>query len=70
MIDLHGIIAELRGELARVDTAIAQLERLQNGAAVPAKLRRGRKSMSADERRQVSERMRQYWAGRKKGTRA
>lgn len=70
MIDLHQIIAELRGELARVDTAIAQLEKLQrNDAVLPCAPRRGRKFMSTEERKQVSERMRQYWADRKKGAR-
>lgn len=69
MIDLHGIIAELRGELARVDTAIGQLEKLQrNDAVLPHVPRRGRKFMAPDERKQVSERMRQYWARRRQSS--
>ena len=70
MIDLHQMIKDLRGELARVDAAIAQLDQLQKGASTPrVRSRRGRKFMSTDERKQVSERMRKYWADRKKGAR-
>ena len=70
MNNLHQAIQLLRGELARVDAAIVQLELLEKGDGyvhVP-KQRRGRKSMGADERRQVSERMRQYWAGRRESS--
>lgn len=66
-MDLSKTIAELYEEKARIDKVIESLEQL---AADPTPLRflpqrRGRKFMSPQERRQVSERMRRYWAGRK-----
>ena len=62
------ILRQLRGELARIDHAIATLSALQDGEPLPAKPRstRGRKpGMSAAERHEVSERMKRYWAGRR-----
>jgi hypothetical protein len=52
----------------RLDRIIHELESLEGGAVAlihPAK-RRGRKSMSAEERHKVSERMMKYWASRRK----
>jgi len=66
-MDLSKTIAELYQEKSRLDKVIASLEQLGESAA-PAPLlmqRRGRKFMSPQERRQVSDRMRKYWAGRK-----
>lgn len=67
-MDLNGAIRELRAEVARLDAAIAQLEALASSGdgAQRARSQRGRKSMGAAERREVSERMRQYWAKRRK----
>jgi hypothetical protein len=71
-MDLTEAIRQLYAERERLDRVIASLERLENEpdalrsrAATPK--RRGRKAMTAEERRQVSERMRQYWADRRKG---
>jgi hypothetical protein len=66
-MDLSKTIAELYEEKSRLDRVIASLEQLGEGAfqvsvAVP---RRGRKFMSPEERREVSDRMRRYWAERK-----
>jgi len=61
------VIEELRGEKQRLDRVIASLEDLKApvaGAAIPVRSRRGRKSMSPEERREVSARMKKYWAGR------
>lgn len=56
----------LLAERARIDAAIASLERLATSpAAALDSRRRGRKSMGAAERRQVSERMRKYWSDRR-----
>jgi hypothetical protein len=66
-MDLSKTIAELYQEKSRLDKVIASLEQLGEGSA-PAPMimqRRGRKFMSPQERRQVSDRMRKYWAGRK-----
>jgi hypothetical protein len=70
-MDLYKAIQELYEEKDRLERVIASLEELQRTAAVvapprPAAGRRGRKSMSAAERREVSERMKNYWASRRK----
>ncbi len=70
-MDLYKAIQELYEEKERLERVIASLEELQRttGAApdVPAPPgRRGRKSMSEQERGEVSERMRKYWAARRK----
>ena len=67
-MDLIRTIAELRGEKAKLDRVIAALEELQAATAVRALLRsrRGRKSMSAEERQEVSARMKKYWARERK----
>jgi len=54
------MIEHLRSERERVETAMARL-----GEVRVAKSKRGRKSMSADERAVVSQRMRNYWAARR-----
>jgi hypothetical protein len=61
MIDFEETIQMLRRRLECVTEAIAAME------AIPGKpkSRRGRKSMGSEERLVVSERMRQYWAGRR-----
>ena len=70
-MDLYKAIRELVEEKKRIDRIIASLEAmLAKGRVSPAgkillkepPKRRGRKSMSADERKQVSERMARYWA--------
>lgn len=65
-MDLQKIIRSLVEERSRLDSVIAALEAFEGGKAgtgekgtIPK--RRGRKSMSIEERRRVSERMRQYW---------
>ena len=76
-MDLYKAIQELYAEKRRLEEAIASLEGLlvsKSGASVLAlerlqgKKRRGRKNMSADERREVSERMKKYWAQRRSRT--
>lgn len=67
-MDLNRAINELRAERDRLEAVIAQLESL-NGPSPTAVLasgsRRGRKSMGVAERREVSERMKKYWAERR-----
>jgi hypothetical protein len=70
-MDLSKTIADLYEERSRLDRVIASLEQLGEdpfAMAAPAH-RRGRKFMSPQERREVSERMRKYWAGRKSSDR-
>jgi hypothetical protein len=70
-MDLYKIIQDLNGEKAKVERVIESLEELQriSGLAVPpapgSGERRGRKSMSPEERQEVSERMKKYWASRR-----
>ena len=70
-MDLEKAIEHLHAERERLERVIAALEELQKSAAgtpLPPKptSRRGRKSMGSDERLQVSERMKKYWASRRK----
>jgi hypothetical protein len=66
-MDLSKTIQELYAEKERIDEVIASLEQfLANDGQGPLRRRRGRKSMGADERQIVSERMRSYWATRRK----
>jgi hypothetical protein len=59
-VDAHAIIAVLRAEQKKLDRAIEALERLGPRYEIP-KSGRGRRSMGADERKTVSERMTRYW---------
>jgi hypothetical protein len=69
-MDLNKAIQDLYAEKEKLERVIASLEELQRTAGSlpvlpkPAK-RRGRKSMNAAERQEVSERMRKYWASRR-----
>lgn len=63
----------LYDEKRRLDRLIESLEDLQthgNGAKTPpAPSRRGRRMMTAEERMQVSARMRKYWSERRNAAR-
>ena len=69
-IDLRNVLKDLYTERERLEHVITSLEALQQGSAAGLpplkKTNRGRKSMGAKERREVSERMRKYWAARRK----
>jgi hypothetical protein len=70
-MDLYKALQELYAEKEKLERAIASLEELQRvgGGVVDftrAGKRRGRKSMSPEEREEVSKRMRKYWASRRK----
>jgi hypothetical protein len=71
-MDLYKTIQDLQAEKERLERVIASLEDLQSshGGNIPPALgdtkRRGRKSMDAGERTEVSERMKKYWASRRK----
>jgi len=70
-MNLHQMIRDLRERQKQLEFVIAELEALerirsgQPGYAVPALRQRGRKFMNAQERREVSERMKRYWSARK-----
>ena len=69
-MDIAKALRELYNEKKRLDAVIAALEARKKAAlsgsiAKPAKGRRGRKSMSAAERLEVSKRMTLYWEARR-----
>jgi hypothetical protein len=67
-MDLTRAIRELYAEKARLEKIISSLEQLLQGEAEPAAAtgkRRGRKFMNAQARKEVSERMKKYWAERR-----
>jgi hypothetical protein len=68
-MDIYKAIRELHVEKVRLDRVIAALEELQRRGDSPTRptvgRRRGRKSMNAEGREQVSVRMKQYWARRR-----
>ena len=69
-MDLYKALQDLYAEKEKLERAIASLEELQRvgGMTNLPQLgkRRGRKSMNAEERQEVSKRMRKYWASRRK----
>jgi hypothetical protein len=69
-VDLKNVLKELYSQRERLERVITSLEALHQDTvgAQPAgqKSNRGRKSMGPEERRVVSERMRNYWAARRK----
>ncbi|HXS96218.1 MAG TPA: hypothetical protein VN736_16555 [Candidatus Limnocylindrales bacterium] len=68
-MDLYKAIQDLYAEKEKLERVIASLEELQRTAGLPPVIprvqRRGRKSMNAQERQEVSERMKKYWATRR-----
>jgi hypothetical protein len=67
-MDVREALQQLYAEKERLEEVIASLELLLGNSEgdSPAKgSRRGRKSMSAEERQKVSERMKKYWASRR-----
>jgi hypothetical protein len=74
-VDLYKALRVLYEQRNKLDEVIASLEELQRKAAsegeekrleVREPGRRGRRSMDEESRRQVSERMKAYWAERKR----
>lgn len=68
-MDLYKAIKDLYEQKKRLDQVIASLEDLEKAAGVAAKepaRRRGRPGMDEKARREVSERMKRYWAKRRK----
>jgi hypothetical protein len=69
-MDLYKTIQQLYEEKERLERVIASLEELQRTEAAVSILpqvlkQRGRNSMAAAERQEVSERMKKYWEGRR-----
>ena len=68
-MDLDGTLRELRFRRDRLAAVIEQLEALNGSGDVNAPVRRstrGRKFVGAAERREIAERMKKYWANRRR----
>jgi len=72
-MDLNKIIRELQEERSKLDQIVSSLEQLQlntrtnsENIQASADSRRGRRSMDAQAREEVSKRMKKYWANRRK----
>lgn len=65
-MDLNKAIRDLHKELEKLNQLIEALEEFKSTGTLPAPRRRGRKSMGEQERQVVSERMKKYWADRRK----
>jgi hypothetical protein len=68
-VDYRAILNELHNQRDKVNRAIEELEALQAGLPLTRKSNRGRKTMGAEERQEVSARMKRYWASRRKARR-
>ena len=67
-MELPKLIEKLREERARLDEVIGSLEQLEATMTEARKFvrkKRGRKSMDEAGRKEVSERMKKYWASRR-----
>jgi len=69
-VNISGILADLKAHLERLNRVIAYLEAVYAAAdpgivVSPCAKRRVQKRMSAEERKQVSLRMKRYWADRR-----
>jgi hypothetical protein len=58
-------IDHLRWKLAQIEVTLAFLEWRQALPTTPKRSKRGRKSMEAEERIEVSARMKRYWQSRR-----
>ena len=67
-MDLKKTIDFLRGEIGRLERVVASLEELRDGVTGSPyqKKHGGRRIMPDEERQKISERMKRYWAGRRK----
>ena len=65
-MDLNKAIRDLYRELQKLNQVIASMEHFESTGTLPSPRRRGRKSMSQEERALVSKRMKKYWANRRK----
>ena len=68
-VNVENLIRDLYIQKEKLVRAIALLEELavtRQGAFGERTERRGRKSMGVDERREVSQRMKKYWAARRR----
>jgi hypothetical protein len=60
------LIEELNGAIEKLKRMVGRLEQLDGNSETAAPNRQGRKSMGAEERLEVSKRMKKYWANRRR----
>lgn len=65
-MDVEKILRECYRQKELLERTIDLLEELLRSESPKPSKRRGRKNMAAEERREVSERMKKYWANRRK----
>lgn len=73
-MDIQRTINELRNQALQLEYAIRMLEKLAQGTIPASELEkamgrrsnRGRKSMGPEERKEVSRRMKAYWASQRR----
>jgi hypothetical protein len=61
---INRLLQHLRDERAKIELAIAKIRAAERGETYVVK-KRGRKSMGAEERAEVSQRISNYWAKRR-----
>ena len=67
-MELGDAVQQLQAQKQKIERVIALLEELQRNQDCSSEValkRRGRKSMGSEERREVSARMKRYWAIRR-----
>ena len=73
-INIENLIGQFRAEITKIENIIQVLETYQGTSETPngprVRDKRGRKSMSPEERALVSARMKRYWAKRRNVIRA
>lgn len=69
-MDVTSILAELRSERARIDAAIAALEKGNERTARNGRTRARRRRLTPEGRKRLSDMMKKRWAERKRRSRA
>jgi hypothetical protein len=69
-MDLTKTIDALRRDKKKLEHMIASMKERRATADAPTKKRRGRKSISAEERRKISAKIERYWTDRRNQRRA
>jgi hypothetical protein len=66
LVKVLKLIEELNAAIGKLKRMVGRLERLSGISETTTPSRQGRKSMGAEERLEVSKRMKKYWAARRR----